>query len=359
MAEVKRAAASSTSASRGCSCAAASARSPRRWRRAYQAGVATGVAVGGALGALHALVVVRGSSTIVSGPRGQPRGPGRHTLRAARSTTRLSTAAPPVEGASARPQHHRRERRKPGLRTMLDPLTLATAALVAGAMPMAMTRTPLGLRVRERKDPAATTAAGVDVARVRLLANVYLRSAARSPASTSASASRVRRRPAVLIRHGRRRPLHARSPPSSPAAAFGEEQSSGRCVPRVRRARALAEISSRKTAPAPRPGTSCRCCRTSRRSWRSARSPAGAARATSWDERPRAWARHSSDRQDSEAPQPGGRSSAHGIAASRLLRDARPARARRPAVDRRSARRWGAPRATGPRGRSPPAARSG
>jgi len=131
-------------------------------------GVLAGVLVGAALGVAHALVVVRGRvDAIVSGLALNlvALGATRFVLRALYDS---SSNSPPVEGF-----------RMGGAgasgaallaRTLLDPLTLATAGLVL-ASAWALARTRFGLRVwASGEDPAAAAAVGVDVGRIRLAA---------------------------------------------------------------------------------------------------------------------------------------------------------------------------------------------
>lgn len=132
-------------------------------------GVAAGAIVGAAIGALHAVIVVRGRvDAIVSGLAVNLAAAG-GTRFLLRTLYDSSSNSPPVEGF-----------RVAGLgggsgvallaRTALDPLTLATAALVAGTA-WTMLRTRFGLRVRAcGEEPAAAAAVGVDVPRVRLAA---------------------------------------------------------------------------------------------------------------------------------------------------------------------------------------------
>jgi ABC-type uncharacterized transport system permease subunit len=133
------------------------------------AGVAAGVVVGAALGAGHALAVVRGRvDAIVSGIALNLAvlGGTRFVLRALYDS---SSNSPTVAG-------FRSALFEGGgggallARTLVDPLTLATAALLA-VTAWTLYRTRFGLRVRAAgEDPAAAASVGVDVPRVRLLA---------------------------------------------------------------------------------------------------------------------------------------------------------------------------------------------
>jgi ABC-type uncharacterized transport system permease subunit len=133
------------------------------------AGVLAGVLVGALLGVLHALVVVRGRvDAIVSGLALNlvALGATRFVLRALYDS---SSNSPPVEGF--------RFGAVGGAggaallaRTLLDPLTLGTAALVL-ASSWALGRTRFGLRVLAcGEDPAAAAVVGVDVVRIRIAA---------------------------------------------------------------------------------------------------------------------------------------------------------------------------------------------
>jgi general nucleoside transport system permease protein len=132
------------------------------------AGVAAGALVGAALAAVHALVVVRGRvDAIVSGLAVNlvAAGGTRYVLRAlydsSSNSPRVEGFRPLLDGASGFALL---------VRTLLDPLTLATAALVVGSA-WVLTRTRFGLRVRAcGEDPVAAAAVGVDVTRVRLVA---------------------------------------------------------------------------------------------------------------------------------------------------------------------------------------------
>jgi simple sugar transport system permease protein len=133
------------------------------------AGVVAGALVGAAIAAAHALIVVRGRvDAIVSGIAVNLAAAGA-TRFVLRTLYDSSSNSPPVEGFRAA-----------GLggasgaallvRTLADPLTLATAALV-GWTAWTMLRTRFGLRVRAcGEDPSAAAAVGIDVARVRLAA---------------------------------------------------------------------------------------------------------------------------------------------------------------------------------------------
>jgi simple sugar transport system permease protein len=133
------------------------------------AGVVAGAIVGAALGAAHALVVVRGRvDAIVSGLAINLAAAG-GTRFVLRTLYDSSSNSPPVEG-------FRSALLEGGgggallARTLVDPLTLLTAALAA-ATAWALYRTRFGLRVRAcGEDPAAAASVGVDVHRVRLLA---------------------------------------------------------------------------------------------------------------------------------------------------------------------------------------------
>ncbi len=133
------------------------------------AGVAAGALVGAALGLLHALVVVRGRvDAIVSGLALNlcALGGTRFALRALYDS---SSNSPPVDGfriAGAAGASGAALL----VRTLLDPLTLGTALLVA-ASAWALARTRFGLRVWAcGEDPVASAVVGVDVGRVRLTA---------------------------------------------------------------------------------------------------------------------------------------------------------------------------------------------
>jgi simple sugar transport system permease protein len=133
------------------------------------AGVAAGALVGALLGVAHALVVVRGRvDAIVSGIALNLAAVGatRFVLRALYDS---SSNSPPVGGFRA----------LAGVgaggaallvRTCLDPLALATAALVL-ATAWAMTRTRFGMHVRASgEDPVAAASVGIEVDRVRITA---------------------------------------------------------------------------------------------------------------------------------------------------------------------------------------------
>jgi simple sugar transport system permease protein len=131
--------------------------------------VAAGVLVGAAVGAVHALVVVRGRvDAIVSGIAINLAAAGgtRFVLRALYDS---SSNSPPVQGFRSTLL----EGAGGGAllaRTLVDPLTLVTALLVA-ATAWTLMRTRFGLRVRAcGEDPAAAASVGVDVTRVRLWA---------------------------------------------------------------------------------------------------------------------------------------------------------------------------------------------
>jgi simple sugar transport system permease protein len=134
------------------------------------AGVVAGCLVGAALGALHTAVVVRGRvDAIVSGLAINMLAAGgtRFALRSLYASSSNSPAIagfPPIlRGATGGALL---------VRTLFDPMTLLTWALVAGSA-WGLTRTRFGLRVRASgEDPAASASAGVDVRRVRLLAGV-------------------------------------------------------------------------------------------------------------------------------------------------------------------------------------------
>jgi len=131
------------------------------------AGVVTGAAVGALLGAGHALIVVRGrADAIVSGIAINLAAVGgtRFVLRALYDS---SSNSPPVSGF--------RPLAGAGaggfallIRTCIDPLALATAALVL-ATAWTLTRTRFGLHVRASgEEPVAAASVGVEVDRVRL-----------------------------------------------------------------------------------------------------------------------------------------------------------------------------------------------
>jgi general nucleoside transport system permease protein len=131
------------------------------------AGVAAGALVGAAIGAVHAILVVRGGvDAIVSGIAINLAAAGgtRFLLRALYDS---SSNSPPVEGFRAM---HLGGASGGALllRTLVDPLTLATAFLIA-ASAWSLYRTRFGLRVRASgEDPVAAASVGVDVRRVRL-----------------------------------------------------------------------------------------------------------------------------------------------------------------------------------------------
>jgi simple sugar transport system permease protein len=133
------------------------------------AGVLAGALVGAAIGLGHALIVVRGRvDAIVSGIAINLAAAGA-TRFVLRSLYDSSSNSPPVEGF--------RSALLGGagggallVRTLVDPLTIATALLVA-ASGWTLYRTRFGLRVRAcGEDPVASASVGVDVPRVRLLA---------------------------------------------------------------------------------------------------------------------------------------------------------------------------------------------
>jgi simple sugar transport system permease protein len=131
-------------------------------------GLLAGAGTGAALGALHAVLVDRGRvDAIVSGLAINLAAAG-GTRVALRALYGSASNSPPLRGfpvAMGGPS---------GLallvRTLLDPIALATAALVAWTS-WTFARTRLGLRVRASgSDPAAAASAGVDVGRVHLAA---------------------------------------------------------------------------------------------------------------------------------------------------------------------------------------------
>jgi general nucleoside transport system permease protein len=133
------------------------------------AGVATGALVGAAVGAVHALVVVRGRvDAIVSGIAINLAAAGgtRFVLRALYDS---SSNSPPVNGFRSTIL----EGAGGGVllaRTLIDPLTIATGLLLVATAWM-LYRTRFGLRVRAcGEDPVAAASVGVEVARVRLIA---------------------------------------------------------------------------------------------------------------------------------------------------------------------------------------------
>jgi simple sugar transport system permease protein len=133
------------------------------------AGVLAGAGVGAGIGLVHALIVVRGRvDAIVSGIAINLAAVGgsRFVLR---SLYDSSSNSPPVDGF--------RSTLLGGaggaallVRTLVDPLTIATVFLVAATV-WSLYRTRFGLRVRAcGEDPQATASVGVDVPRVRLVA---------------------------------------------------------------------------------------------------------------------------------------------------------------------------------------------
>jgi general nucleoside transport system permease protein len=133
------------------------------------AGVVAGALVGAAVGAVHALVVVRGRvDAIVSGIAINLAAAGgtRFVLRALYDS---SSNSPPVDGFRSTLL----EGAGGGAllaRTLVDPLTIATAMLVAVTV-WTLYKTRFGLRVRAcGEDPVAAASVGVDVVRVRMLA---------------------------------------------------------------------------------------------------------------------------------------------------------------------------------------------
>jgi len=133
------------------------------------AGVGAGALAGAAIGAAHALIVVRGGvDAIVSGIAINLAAAGgtRFVLRALYDS---SSNSPPVDGFRSA---HLGGAGGGALleRTLVDPLTVATALLV-GASVWTLSRTRFGLRVRAcGEDPVAAASVGVDVRRVRLRA---------------------------------------------------------------------------------------------------------------------------------------------------------------------------------------------
>jgi simple sugar transport system permease protein len=131
------------------------------------AGVAAGMLAGAAIGALHALLVVRGGvNAIVSGIAVNLAAAGgtRFLLRMLYDS---SSNSPPVEGFRAAALGGAGSAALLA-RTLVDPLLLATALLVASSA-WALSRTRFGLRVRAcGEDPVAAASVGVDVGRVRL-----------------------------------------------------------------------------------------------------------------------------------------------------------------------------------------------
>jgi len=133
------------------------------------AGVLAGALVGAGIGLVHALIVVRGRvDAIVSGIAINLAAAG-GTRFVLRSLYDSSSNSPPVDGF--------RSALLGGagggallVRTLVDPLTIATALLVA-ASGWTLYRTRFGLRVRAcGEDPVASASVGVDVSRVRLVA---------------------------------------------------------------------------------------------------------------------------------------------------------------------------------------------
>jgi simple sugar transport system permease protein len=133
------------------------------------AGVLAGAAVGAGIGLTHALIVVRGRvDAIVSGIAINLAAAG-GTRFVLRSLYDSSSNSPPVDGF--------RSALLGGagggallVRTLVDPLTIATVLLVA-ASGWTLYRTRLGLRLRASgEDPVAAASVGVDVPRVRLVA---------------------------------------------------------------------------------------------------------------------------------------------------------------------------------------------
>jgi general nucleoside transport system permease protein len=136
------------------------------------AGVAAGATVGALIGAMHALVVVRGRvDAIVSGIAINLAAVGatRFVLRALYDS---SSNSPPVAGFHVVTGAGGAGAGGVALlvRTCLDPLALATAALVV-ATGWTLGRTRFGLHVRASgEDPVAAASVGVAVNRVRLAA---------------------------------------------------------------------------------------------------------------------------------------------------------------------------------------------
>jgi simple sugar transport system permease protein len=133
------------------------------------AGVAAGALLGAGIGALHAVVVVRGRvDAIVSGIAINLAAVGA-TRFVLRTLYESSSNSPPVEGFRAAALGGASGAALLA-RTLVDPLTLATAALVVWTS-WTMARTRFGLRVRAcGEDPSSSAAVGVDVGRVRLAA---------------------------------------------------------------------------------------------------------------------------------------------------------------------------------------------
>jgi general nucleoside transport system permease protein len=132
------------------------------------AGMLAGAAAGATIGGLHALVVVYGGvDAIVSGLALNLAAAGgtRFALRALYASSSNSPSVPGFPGIVGGPSDAALL-----ARTLLDPSTLAAAALVAWTV-WALPHTRLGLRVRAcGENPAAATSAGIDVRRVRLAA---------------------------------------------------------------------------------------------------------------------------------------------------------------------------------------------
>ncbi len=132
------------------------------------AGLLAGAAVGAAIGALHAVLVVAGGiDAIVSGLAINLAAAGgtRFLLRTLYASSSNSPAIRGFPRVVAGPS----DAALLG-RTLLDPTTLAAAALVAWSA-WALAETRLGLRVRAcGESPAAAASAGVDVRRVRVAA---------------------------------------------------------------------------------------------------------------------------------------------------------------------------------------------
>jgi simple sugar transport system permease protein len=132
------------------------------------AGVGAGVFAGATLGAVHALVVRGGVDAILSGIGINlvTAGGARFVLRALYAS---SSNSPPVAGFRS-PFFEGSSAFALLGRTLVDPLTIATALLVALTVWM-LARTRFGLRTRAcGEDPVAAASVGVDVSRVRLLA---------------------------------------------------------------------------------------------------------------------------------------------------------------------------------------------
>jgi general nucleoside transport system permease protein len=136
------------------------------------AGVAAGAIVGAAMGALHGVIVVWGRVDAIVSGLAINLGAAGGTRFVLRFLYDSSSNSPPVRGFRIG---------APGVlapaggaellaRTLLDPLTLVTVAIVAWTAWMLM-RTRFGLRVRAcGEDPAAAASVGVDPARVRVTA---------------------------------------------------------------------------------------------------------------------------------------------------------------------------------------------